>query len=485
MPISTVKTVFVLYSVILLEGFVVLASELIAIRQSIPFFGSGTDTIAIIISAVLIPLAFGYYIGGKYRIRRKGRYYPVRKKLIQNILISFPFLIFGLSTLSLHSLYDWVLEYTEYRNRLFLCFVYATAFLVVPVFLLGQTVPLVSQYFQKSHLPRATGKILFISTIGSFLGAVFTTVILMNVIGVSNTVIAVLACLVVILFLLSKRIFSLANIAGLAFFAMAVSLNSPYALDYLNIKHENSYNTFQLDEFGNDKVKIRHLRLNKAYSSTVNIYDHEKKPTRIGQFVHWNFVSALKRAGIKGEVLIIGAGGFTTGLGDDWNTYTYIDIDPDIQKKVEEHFLNRPLQDNQIFINLPARAFLMQNDKKYDLVFFDVARGVTGAPEHLLTREFFQQMKNATKEGGYVVINLFASKTFRDNFTKNIDTTIRSVFPYASRQVLRGLDPWIEQIDYAPVLYFARVEEKEENQVIYTDDKNTSSYDRKMPIPNQ
>jgi hypothetical protein len=56
---------FFLLSVILTEGYILLSSELLAIRLSIPFVGSGTDTISIIIAAVLLPLAFGYYQGGK------------------------------------------------------------------------------------------------------------------------------------------------------------------------------------------------------------------------------------------------------------------------------------------------------------------------------------------------------------------------------------------------------------------------------------
>ena len=56
-----------LFFVIFLEGFVVLSLELLAIRLTIPFVGSGTDTISIIIAAVLLPLAFGYYRGGQFK----------------------------------------------------------------------------------------------------------------------------------------------------------------------------------------------------------------------------------------------------------------------------------------------------------------------------------------------------------------------------------------------------------------------------------
>ena len=57
-----------LFVVIVLEGYVVLATELLAIRQSIPYVGGGTDTVSIVIAAVLLPLALGYWAGGRFSI---------------------------------------------------------------------------------------------------------------------------------------------------------------------------------------------------------------------------------------------------------------------------------------------------------------------------------------------------------------------------------------------------------------------------------
>ena len=42
------------------DGYVVLAVELVAIRQLTPYGGNATDIVAIVIAAVLLPLAFGY-----------------------------------------------------------------------------------------------------------------------------------------------------------------------------------------------------------------------------------------------------------------------------------------------------------------------------------------------------------------------------------------------------------------------------------------
>jgi hypothetical protein len=42
-----------------------LAIELAAIRQLTPYIGNATDTVVIVIAAVLLPLAFGYEAPGR------------------------------------------------------------------------------------------------------------------------------------------------------------------------------------------------------------------------------------------------------------------------------------------------------------------------------------------------------------------------------------------------------------------------------------
>ena len=89
-----------LFFIIFLEGYVVLSSELLAIRQIIPFAGSATDTVSIVIAAVLLPLTLGYYAGGQFKKRQEnGQYVSIRERLLRNIFISTIFLIPAISYL--------------------------------------------------------------------------------------------------------------------------------------------------------------------------------------------------------------------------------------------------------------------------------------------------------------------------------------------------------------------------------------------------
>ncbi len=250
------RTLF-LFLVIIIEGYVVLSTELLAIRQTLPYVGNGTDTVSIIIAAVLMPLAFGYYYGGRYKPRRKsdsyqsvknklilagafvffvviaegyaalsaqlrisgqgaphagnetcllamtiglllmlsaagcyyngrqkremgnGQYLSVRTKLVNNIIIAAIFLVPALSYLPLN-LFFYGLSQNGLNHRVLTTTIYSLLFIVTPVYCLGQTIPLLSNYFSSEKLSSITGKMLFFSTMGSFLGAVFSTLVLMS-----------------------------------------------------------------------------------------------------------------------------------------------------------------------------------------------------------------------------------------------------------------------------------------------------------------
>ena len=134
----------ILCLIILIEGYIVLAVELLAIRQIIPFVGNGIETIAIVVAAVLMPLAIGYYVGGKYKAHQvKKRFITIRAKLINNVKIAAFILALGLSYLTLQIFFP-ILDLIGISHRVIQTTIYSTLFIAFPVFLLGQTIPLIS-----------------------------------------------------------------------------------------------------------------------------------------------------------------------------------------------------------------------------------------------------------------------------------------------------------------------------------------------------
>ncbi len=478
--------IFFLFFIIFLEGYVVLSAELLAIRHTIPFIGSGTDTVSIIIAAVLLPLAVGYYAGGQYKKRKKG---SVRQKLLLNIFIALLFFIIGLSHILIGLFFE-TLSNIGISDRLAQATIYSTIFLVTPVYLLAQTIPLVSHYFRKEELSQITGKMLFFSTTGSFMGAVFSTLFLMAFIGVHYTALITIGCLCFLYIILSKKKISLATLAISLLFGATFVMNNNMVMRANNIVENNQYNTIRVIEKNNGATRRLSLNNNNSslYSEVPIQFGDDPTPRTAFVYVdHINkhFIDPLMFDDKIHDILVIGAAGFTIGLTDDKNNYTFIDIDKSVKDISEKYFLKQKLTENKKFIGSPARAYLYKStteNKKYDLIILDAYLGATTIPEHLVTQEFFNSVRNSLKPDGVMVGNFITSASFSSAFSMKLDNTLRSVFPHITRNIVNNYDAWDRNdIQKSNIIYFYHNRPTHIND-IYTDNKNTIYYDKNRSI---
>ena len=192
-------------------------------------------------------------------------------------------------------------------------------------------------------------------------------------------------------------------------------------------------------------------------------------------YIDENFINTLPKDK-KSKILILGAGGFTMGKDDDFNDYTYVDIDKSLKKHAEEKFLGKKLGANKKFVVNDANQFLNENKEKYDLIVLDSYSAET-PPLSLVTAEYFQRVKDHVKEGGIVAMNIAAQPDFSDNYSTHIDNTLRAIFTHnLHSQVLKNYNPWISDKEEVSILYtwFNRPNSGE----IYTNNKNRLSLDR-------
>lgn len=464
----------VLYLIILIEGYIVLAVELLAIRQIIPFVGNGIETIAIVVAAVLMPLALGYYAGGKYKPKTKGKYFfSVRTKLINNIITAAFILPLGLSYLVLQIFFP-ILDFAGATNRIVQTIIYSLLFIAYPTFLLGQTIPLVSNYFSQKKLSEIAGKMLFFSTTGSFLGSIISTLILMSLIGVNNTVIITISLMALLVLILNRKILS--TYSALIFIPVIFIFlsNNNNVMQKHGIVGNNNYSTVEI-------LKNNHFDINKERTLSVNRSRSSRySPNSDRRF---NFVKYVEdtfipsKAKNKKSILIIGAGGFTIGLYDDYNEYTYIDIDKSLKQISEDFFLEKPLSKNKLFIAEPARSFLARNKQQYDFIFVDAYSNALSIPSDLITQEFFLQLKSSVKDGGIVALNIISSANFKDRFSVKLDNTLHLVFGNLNRYVIGNYRGFSDGTETRNVIYSYFNNAAESG--IYTDDRNSSYLDKK------
>ncbi len=474
---------FYLFLLIFLEGYVVLSAEILAIRSTMPYVGSGTDTMSVIIAAVLMPLAFGYYVGGKFRSRStdEGIDTP-RRRLLRNFMIAAIFLTAGLSYITLEIFFKISFQIFGISSRIWLITLYSAIFIVLPIFLLGQTIPLLSNFFPRQKLSETTGRILFFSTLGSFMGAVFCTLVLMTYLGVHHSVTVTIGSIALLTYVLAKKYFSAEVITVTACLAFSLLANSDAFMRSQNIVSNNKYNLIAI----NEQEAGRLLLLNNNPSSFLS-EDGEK--FALIEFTEDAFIDPLlppeganQEFLSKADILVIGTGGFSLGHEDRHNLYDFIDIDGELKEVTEEHFIKEKLSPNKTFHPVPARAFLSTTDKKYDMIFLDAYQGYYTMPEQLVTREFFQQIKDALRPEGVLVANMVINPNFHDEFSVRLDNTFRSVFPHYSRHIMSNFNGWISDPRYyTNVMHIYHNRANPDAGTVYTDNRNTAFIDKEKP----
>jgi len=469
-----------LYVLVCAEGYVVLALEVLAMRLLIPFVGSGTEIVAIVISGVLLPLAAGYFLGARrfaqhvaaYRRTGRGDYPTIRRMLLRNVLSALGILAFGLSYVFLEFYFTLLAALSV--PRLLQATLYVATFLVYPVFLLAQTVPLVSHYFSATRLSEHTGRMLFFSTAGSFCGALLSTLIFMNTIGVHYTVVVTLGLLGGLTFLLVRDWKRYDNVLAISMFAAVFVANSDAALSPFHVVSNNGYNMIGVEDADDNGGRL--LRVNRAFSSKISPDTAQRFPYIT--YMENNFIRTLPKD-TPHDILVIGAGGFTLGLEDKVNRYTFVDIDPSLKQVAETHFLKQPLGANKTFVPLSARAFLHNTKKTYDLIFVDVYTNMMSIPMECMTVEFLGDLRARLAKGGIIAVNVIGSANFSERFTARYANSFASVFPVHGVQVIGDFQPWkTDKPFYNNLLFTYYDNAASRDGTIYTDSLNTYSLDR-------
>lgn len=403
-----------LYVILLIEGFITISVEILMMRQLLPFFGGSVIISSVIIGFFLLFLALGYWRGGFYT-------HAILPRLNRNFTLSLFWLGIGLS-------YSFINVFTYFTlNKLGLSFLlslslYLCLILAPIVFFLGQTIPLTTNLFNQSHgVSKISGVALFLSTIGSFAGAIITALILFQYLGVAWTV--VINCL-----LLLVLIMILQGPQHLSKWSLVILIPSLWLIKHLNVNTENQL--FLLtNNYGNYEVRTNQpgeqiLRINESNSSKL---DANKQGFPYVQFIQHFLFKQLQIS--QKKILIIGAGGFSlTANGTNTNSVTYVDIDPAMQSLAENHFLHEAIHGE--FMGMDARQFLNQNNQRFDVIISDAYSHEVSIPQALLSADYFQQLAEHLNDNGLLMVNIIANPLFANDFAKRIHTTIHHAFPF-------------------------------------------------------
>lgn len=444
--------------IILIEGFVTISVEMLSIRQLIPVVGNSVIITSLIIGVFLLFLALGYQRGGYYR----DSYQTILKR---NFTAAAVLLGFGLSYLFIHFFFDVFFRNISQHALIVLC-IYLLLIIAPLIYILGQTVPITTNLFRHDHVGAISGKVLALSTLGSFLGSVLTTLLLMNYLGVAWTVFVnyLLLCLLVIL-LVEKNFATdwlrllLVLLLGIVVYEVNVGIENIYFV------RTNNYADYQVIKNVNYKNQTGNLlSINDSPSSLL---------TQNGQ--GFDYIELIKKilfqdlAFRNKQILVLGAGGFTiSAAGDFGNAFTYVDVDKEIADIVKKGGFIQTIKGQ--FIGQDARQFLLSTRARYDAVVSDVYSNRYAIPFHLLTQEYFAGIKNILNPDGVAIFNIIANPMLNNKYAKRIDNTLRATFANCMAIPLK----YANQL--TNIIYVCS-KENNPDKSIYTDNLNSAPLD--------
>jgi len=411
--------------VVFFSGLVTLAVELSAFRLFAPVFGASNLISAVVIGLILLYLAAGYTLGGRWA-DRSPRVETLYRIIVWGAFLVglIPFIAMPLLRIARDNLQN-----LANLNAALIVFAFAVTLILfsVPVTLLGCVSPFAVRLSMTNvdQAGRVAGRLYAISTLGSFIGSFLPELVLLNLVGTRGTFVVLALTLLVIGLIGLKRkalpLIVLPIILILLHALLPISFSDIAGTVY---QDESSYNFIQVVQRGD----TRYLLLNEG-QGIHSIYN----PTTLQTNGTWDYFNLapyfnvpptkVQRAAIIGLAGGTIARSFTALFGPI--PIDGVEIDPKIVDVGRRYFdMNQP---NLNVIVADGRAALALMPQHYDIIGIDAFR-VPYIPWHLTTREYLRELKAHLSDSGVLVVNVGRTRTDY-SMVDALAKTAATVFP--------------------------------------------------------
>ena len=407
----------VLFATVFVEGFSSLGAEIIALRRLVPHLGSSITVTAPTIGFFLLALALGYQAGG--RVER-----DFLARVRHNFLVAAGLVAIGLSGPVVDALFAHI------RPAPLAYLIFTGAVLCPIAWLLGQTVPLLTNLLRDERAGARSGAALYWSTLGSFLGSLSLSLLVMQWLGVSA---AVLVCALLLLVLVPwLREPSGAGGWGEAPRVVLVVAAAIGCNVVLPQQIETAYATYRIERVSvGGMAGPRVFWINNQVASMID----ESEPPRYTRYIERLRELLVAELGFREKhILVLGAGGFTLSHLEPDNDYLYVDIDPAVRELAEREFLREKARGR--FVAADARRFVADTDERFDAVVVDAYSALTSIPAHLVTQEFWQGTRRVLRPDGLMFANLILDSRLATPYARNLIATIQSVYGPCAVEIL-------------------------------------------------
>jgi predicted membrane-bound spermidine synthase len=412
------------WAVAFAEGFSTLAVEVIAIRLAIPVVGSSMTLTGVLLAVILFALSAGYWHGGQLSSRwSHGR---TRAALTLNLFlagalyaaVSFPF-----EASLLERLLDAGLSLAPAIG------VAATLLFAVPVYLVAQTVPLLAELTNdEGKAGKASGRVLFYSTLGSVAGGIVTPVYLFPNLGVRASTYAICGLLFAAAALWTasyRRRWAIVAAGAVVLGVVSlVGLGSPVPANQ-RYRFDSPHQTIRIVDERRGVRTERAMYLNGGRASAIFADTGE---TSVGYVLEADRLMAASPCAL---VLAVGAAGFTfprdVSALPEVVRVDAVDVDPDVLEVAERRFLPQRLPAKVHFVPLSARYALRQARGMRVHYGFTLLDAYTGKaiPAELLSAEFLADVRAVSAR---TAANVILDRGAETQFAKNVLATFRQAF---------------------------------------------------------
>ena len=234
---------------------------------------------------------------------------------------------------------------------------------------------------------------------------------------------------------------------------LCIALSGAHASAEVVHEERSLYRNILVQDRGRERCLLFSERRSSAYQTCI---DRENPDRLVFSYVRMMFAGLLLTPAPE-RILLIGLGGGTMprvleALYPEAEQ-DLVEIDPAVVRVARDYFDFTPSasmrvheRDGRVFVK---RALL--NGQTWDLILLDAFTDEY-IPEHLLTREFLEELKGLLTADGVVVANTFANSRLYHHES----ATYRAAFPTVAslrvtnsfNRILIGLDrPWPEQAE--------------------------------------
>lgn len=411
----------ILEVIVFTSGGVLLSLEIIASRVLAPYFGNSIYVWGSLIGVFLAALSVGYAVGGRFADR-----YPSPTFFLGIVFLA------GLLTVPIPIIAAPVLDRIARANAgpQLSPLLGAIALFVVPSIVMGMVSPFAVRLRARAvaTMGQTAGSLYALSTVGSIVGTLATSFVLINYLGV-RAIITLMGFLLmgmaVLGWLTSRRLLP-AGVGALLVVVMAAggfAQPSPLRSSATIYAKDTVYHRITISDEGS----IRYLRLDNYWQSAKDRDNPRRTVFAYADYMHLPLIFVAQPS----RMTMIGLGGGTVPdryVADYPSVVVAVaEIDPQVATAAQQYFGVR-LGDRLRIDARDGRLHLRLTAEPQDVIMTDAYLKDT-IPFHLATREFFALAKARLAPGGVVASNIIGALEGPDSrLFRAIYKTVRQVF---------------------------------------------------------